>query len=110
MIRIDELKLKVKRLKYEVELKRQELVEAESHLALQMWEPITWGELEALLKQKYAGRKYWENPMVSRWHGSVTSYCFITEYGELQVGPYFNNDQFPRGCDLYIRTDRKPWQ
>ncbi len=74
------------------------------------WQFITWSDLESLLKRDYPDGKYESNPVVCLRPGSEEMYCFITTGGSLQVGPYFNNDSFPRGCDLFISSDRRSWR
>ncbi len=74
------------------------------------WIPISWSDLESLLKREYPDKGYTETPIVCLKPGDETMYCFITKSGELQVGPYFHNTNFKRGCDLYIHRNRLTWR
>ena len=72
------------------------------------FEPITWDELEAELKENGHPGDYERNPVLANNYGSKT-YCKINASGKLQVGPYERTDNFIPGCQLFISYPRRPW-
>ncbi|MGV6816130.1 MAG: hypothetical protein ACWA44_02535 [Thiotrichales bacterium] len=96
-------------LEAEIKLKKQEWAELNEEILSEEWVPITWDELEKLLKEEYPGSHYKNNPRVSQELGRNCTYCFIEKGGKLQVGAWFHNDRFPRGKSLYIHHKRAVW-
>lgn len=72
---------------------------------------ISWNDMEKYLKEN-GDNGYENNPIVRALfddadnRGEYETYCKLKE-GELQIGPYFHNDRFPRGCDLLVNFSRK---
>lgn len=71
------------------------------------WRIISWAELENWLKVNRPDNDYQLNPRVAPLSKDTFhyTYCKLGSNGELQIGPYYHNDKFPRGGDLYIRHD-----
>jgi len=103
------LKARADVVKAEIDLKRRELESIQAEISKCEWKEIEWTELEDLLKSEFAGRSYRECPRVCASRGDTATYCFITDSGQLQVGPYFYNDRFPRGSSLFVHSEMKPW-
>lgn len=104
-----ELRAKKKIKEAEIELKHQELNSISDELFEAEWVKFTWSELENWLKANRPENKYEENPVVRDRIGR-SMYCFLTEKQELQIGAYYHNDIFPRGCDLYVAYDFRKWR
>jgi hypothetical protein len=71
------------------------------------WEPITWDQLAAELRKTNHAEDYERNPIVASQHHK--NHCHINAAGNLQIGAYEQNDQFPKGCDLFVSFPRRSW-
>lgn len=105
-----ELKAKLEIKKQEIALKKLELENISDELFKTEWIRFTWDELFLWLKKnKPPESKYYNNPTVKSISGYHSSYCFITDKDELQIGAYYHNDHFPRGEDIYVAYDFRTW-
>ena len=105
-----ELRSKLKIKIAEINLKELELADIKKELLEAEWVRFTWQQLENWLKENRPKSKYRDNPMVKSLDGYHISHCRLNEEGELQIGPYFHHDNFPRGKDLRVAYDFRPWQ
>src|SRR5688572_5559935 len=104
-----ELKTKLTTLEEEVRHKCIEKMHLKKEIFEAEWIEFTWDELRDWLKANRPENDYQKNPMVSNgFH--ATSYCFLTDSGELQIGSWFHNDQFRRGCPLFVHYQFKSWR
>lgn len=106
---IENAKLMLAKMEVERDLLNKRISWWQEQIAKLEWEPITWDDLEYLIKIEYYGSDYHKNPMVAMSGGRHKTYCFIAEDGKLQVGPFYDNDKFPRGEPLFIHYNREPF-
>lgn len=111
---------KVQKLKAELEIneKEIELLEIEGNILSKElreleWPFMEWADLEKYLKENLHD-DYQLNPEVKSWSGHHWTYCrILTEgehAGEMQVGPYYNHDNFPRGEKLRVHYQFKRYR
>ena len=115
MATIRELKAKADLIKAEIKLKEAELESVKEQLVEMEWVPIEWDELKKLLQTEYDGKDYQDCPTVSQKGGRNRTYCSlitmkVSGETELQIGPFYFHDFFPRGKPLYIHHERKTWR
>lgn len=68
---------------------------------------VTWNDYERWLLENDKG--YEQNPIVVRSMGTPCEYSFIASDKKLQIGAFYQNDRFPRGCDLWVDFNSK-WE
>ncbi len=105
-----ELRSKLKIKEEERNLKQLEITALNKELFDAEWVKFTWQELESWLKENRPENDYEKNPVISNSSGWHKTYCKLTDTDELQVGPYYNHDNFPRGKDLYVAYDFRNWR
>jgi hypothetical protein len=102
-IRILKSKARIK--EEEINIAKTELSSIKKELFELEWPLIKWSALEKYLKDNPKDR-YEDNPEVKSCQGHHFSYCrIITEgedAGEMQIGPYYHHDSFPRGGDIRV--------
>jgi len=106
--KVEILKSTINIKKEEINIKQKELLELQKELSNIEWIETSWEELKEYLIQNKPDNRYESNPKV--FNGSEYSYCKITETGELQIGPYYDNDNFPRNKPLYVAYDFRPYR
>lgn len=90
--------------KKEIELKQAEMSSIDTQIFNLEWIEISWVDLEIWVKENGHKSNYDRNPIIGNRNGNDT-YCLLTERGELQVGPYYHNDIFPRGKPVLVKYD-----
>lgn len=93
----------------EIELANIQLANIKNELFETEWIKMTWSELENWLKENRPQNDIEKNPIVISTNGFHISYCYINDYGELNIGYYRSNDNFPRDKDVLVAYDFKSW-
>lgn len=108
--KINELNSKIRISQEEIKLKNLEQSSLRQELFDLEWPIMKWDELTIWLKENRPENDYQKNPTVISLDGHNIDYCKLTEDGELQIGPYFHRDHFPRGTSVRVSYDFKSWR
>lgn len=99
---------KINLIEAEIALKAIQLAEVRQELNDCVWIKATWKELADWLKKNRPENDHNKNQKVKNKYGQE-SYCKLSIDNELCIGGYVHNDNFPEGCDLFVRYDFKSW-
>jgi len=107
--KVEILKSTINIKKEEINIKQKELLELQKELSNIEWIETSWEELKDWIINNRPNNDYQSNPKVKNKQG-IYSYSVINENGELQIGPYYDNDNFPRNKPLYVAYDFRPYR
>ncbi len=108
MDNIKSLQLQIEKAKIAIREQELKIAQLKKDLFDLEFVKMSWVELEEWLL-KNGHDDYRLNPQVTDKFKHEITYCKIVG-GEMQVGAYYNNDRFPRGCDLYVSRNFKPYR